>query len=290
MGGRPGIPDQHFKKMPMTQISNQRSPRSPRSGGFTLIELLVVIAIIAILAAMLLPALSRAKYKAQGVYCMNNTKQLQLAWVMYAGDNAEKVVLNNPNPALPDQSWTFSRMTWAGSDETSNPDRLKTGLLGEYTAKNVATYKCPADAMLTLEGKVRTRSYSMQRFMGSETTSTTWQWYRKTSEIRNPTAIFVFLDEHPDSINDGFYACDGGPGGNTNTWQDLPASFHGGACGFSFADGHTEIKKWRDASTLQPADRSPKCNGIIQVKGAADITWLNDRATVRLTGGVAPPP
>jgi len=260
--------------------------------AFTLIELLVVIAIIAILAAMLLPALSRAKQKAHGIYCMNNTKQLQLAWTMYAGDNNERLVLNTSVPVDPSDSWVFNIIGWGDSEWTTDIERLKTGLLGEYTARNVAVYKCPADHLRTDGGFGRTRSYSMNRFMGGNA-SDTWQTFRRTSDIRNPTGYFVFLDEHPDSINDGYYCSDGAPGGTTDHWQDLPASFHGAACGFSFADGHSEIKKWKCSSTLvRVMRRSVHDQQERKVtKGEkADINWVNERATWRLVAGVTPPP
>ena len=268
---------------------------NPRA-GFTLIELLVVIAIIAILAAMLLPALTKAKLKAQSISCMSNTKQLQLAWTMYAGDNNERIVINKSNPSQPDESWVFNVMGWGGGDSTTNPDRVKTGLLADYTGKSVAVYKCPADVMLTFspENLPRTRSYSITRFMGTTPSDDTWQFFRKTGEIRNPTAILVFLDEHPDSINDGSFACDGAPLGNTQYWQDLPASFHGGACGFAFADGHSEIKKWKCASTIeQPVKRisvfdEPQ-RKLVPTGQTADISWLNERATFRIKSVVAPP-
>jgi len=273
------------------QVRHRSIGQANSPGAFTLIELLVVIAIIAILAAMLLPALSRAKHKANGVYCMNNTKQLQLGALMYAGDNNERLVLNKPlnTTSQPGDCWVYNLMNWSGGDWCTNPERAKTGLLGEYTGKSVTVYKCPADTKLAHDNLPRIRSYSMNRFMGNKSDGSAWMFFVKSSDILRPANYFVFLDEHPDGINDGFYACDGAPNGNEGNWQDLPASSHGGACGFSFADGHSEIKQWRDGSTIVPVTEG-NVLGTPTGGNKSDIRWLNERATWRIGSVVAPPP
>jgi prepilin-type N-terminal cleavage/methylation domain-containing protein/prepilin-type processing-associated H-X9-DG protein len=259
-----------------------------RGFGFTLIELLVVIAIIAILAAMLLPALSKAKAQTQGVFCMNNGSQMTKAWVMYANDNHDHCV-NNYGVTQTDaevnahtyNTWCVDNMDWgvAANSQDTNTALLQLGLLGNYMAGSVAAYKCPADQFLSHEQigakyPYRVRSYSMNDFLGlfSESaanggpgTDFTWQgknqfnndWpqYLKVGSVPRPAQIYVFLDEHPDSINDGYFD-DGdqsAPGAPT-TWadSDIPASYHNGAAGFSFVDGHSEIHKWLTHAMLVP--------------------------------------
>ena len=223
--------------------------------GFTLIELLVVIAIIAILASLLLPALSKAKAKGQQTVCINNLKQLQLCWLMYASDFNESLIQNDENVGPGSKSWIRGYMH-ANDPDSTNATLIARGLLFSYN-NSTAIYRCPSDLGRTRLGAkvfLRVRSYSINCYMNGVDVGLRFfnqQGYRvnkNTSDILYPppARAFVFLDEHENSIDDGHFGF--APEGDK--WMNLPARWHNQGCNFSFADGHVETFKWRDPRTL----------------------------------------
>jgi prepilin-type N-terminal cleavage/methylation domain-containing protein/prepilin-type processing-associated H-X9-DG protein len=272
-------------------MKEHTAPRVQR--GFTLIELLVVIAIIAILASMLLPALAKAKTKATGIRCMNNTKQMMLACSMYTLDNNERFPgafhggqASAPVKNAPDAPWVVGWLNWNVDQENTNTLYLTDpaySKLASYFGNAKNLFKCPADIYLSKAQRAkgyieRVRSISGNITIGAGNyeggpTDPLCDHVKKTTDIKfpGPTDCWMYVDEHPDSINDaGLFTP------HTTSWIDAPANYHNGACGFAFVDGHSEIHKW-----VGPAMRNNDIKYDNHIPAASskgpdktDITWM----------------
>jgi prepilin-type N-terminal cleavage/methylation domain-containing protein len=241
---------------------NKRHRHSLPANGFTLIELLVVIAIIAILAAIVLPVLTRAREQGEATQCLNNARQLMIAWIMYYGDNNETFVLS--------PTWVTDKMDWSPNASNFDPTLLvgpqppsTSPLLGPYV-KNYRVFKCPTDRYVAPgQPGPRLRSYSMNGVLGSGTSGPNVQGTtpgnrlyfghggtlgrdaNKSSDLKHPDQVFIMLDEQADSIGDAQFMVDPGYSQGMEKWRDLAASWHPGfGCCIAFGDGHTEIHHW----------------------------------------------
>jgi prepilin-type N-terminal cleavage/methylation domain-containing protein len=257
--------------------------------GFTLIELLVVIAIIAILAAILMPTLSKAKTKAQGITCLNNLKQFGLSWTMYSGENGDRLP-PNPNLAKGDTrlAWVHGILDYKfGSPDDTNTIFLKDSLLWNGS---LGIWRCPGDRSTSKSaGKnyPRVRSISMNCYMNNDDwLDAPFRVFKRMSDIVRPPPCrtWVFIDEREDSINNGMFALqdhDIDPliPGNAEFWN-WPASYHDRAGSLSFADGHCEIKRWRDPRTMPPLG-SVGGGSSTQSPNNQDLLWLLEQSTSR---------
>ena len=276
-----------------------------RKAAFTLIELLVVIAIIAILAALLLPALNKSKSKAQGIMCMSNHRQLMMAWRMYSEDNRDMLLFATADPGGPNApySWVQGVLDYNPGNR-SNWDieqDIKRSPIWRYSGKSPGIWRCPADGSTVVPSSgplagqrvPRVRTMSMSIWVGgwegtdAGCSGPQWRVYSKLSDMINPgpTRTWVFVDEREDRINYGnaFTDMTGYPDSLAalRFHYDYPGGYHNRACGFSFADGHAEIKRWLDNRTVPPIVVGGSWSAVEYVASARnqDIFWMQERST-----------
>ena len=286
------------------------------SPAFTLVELLVVIAIIAILAGLLLPSVAKSKTKAQGILCLNNHRQLMLAWRMYNDDNNDQLLYASPSPYYGDTSkdpytWVLGFMDFDPGNPSNwdvNQD-IKKSPLWPYGGKTAGIWKCPADrsAVTPTSGPFngrampRVRSMSMNLWVGGfggvdgglsdgddvTTGGNLWKIYLKAGDMIDPgpARTFVLLDMREDSIDIGNFATDmrGWPDQPDQAgFYDFPASYHNRAGGLSFADGHSETKRWLDDRTTPPLVTGGLIPDVISSPNNKDVIWLQERCTRKI--------
>jgi prepilin-type N-terminal cleavage/methylation domain-containing protein/prepilin-type processing-associated H-X9-DG protein len=266
--------------------------------AFTLIELLVAIAVICILASLLLPALNRAKTTSQSTVCGNNERQLALAFQLYTADFEDKLPCNLGGAEIKKQvlggqflSWTSSILNWELDSDNTNALALTRGGLGDYVNHCARIYSCPADHVVSdiqvnAGWAGRVRSISMNAMMGDaggfsqggvNTNNPDYRQFFKLTQVPQPSQMFVFVEEHPDSIDDGYFLNKM----DSLQWLDLPASYHNGAANLSFCDSHCEPHRWRCSTTRRPArPGAAHLPFTVPISQTGDFDWLMERTTV----------
>jgi prepilin-type processing-associated H-X9-DG protein len=232
-----------------------------------------------------LTALAGSKAKARGLFCQNNNKQLVTGWLMYADDHSQRLAYNLAGPAArTNLNWAAGTLDWELTADNTNLAGLAESALGSYVVKATAIYRCPSDSVLsTLQRAAgwssRVRSYSMNASVGDagllsrsgvNTTNPGCLQFFKLTSLPVPARIFVFLDEHPDSISDGCFVnrC------SYPEWDRLPASWHNGAATLSFADGHMETYLWKCRSTRPPPLPDAACLPMDVSDDPRDFNWI----------------
>jgi prepilin-type processing-associated H-X9-DG protein/prepilin-type N-terminal cleavage/methylation domain-containing protein len=275
-----------------------RAARLREDHAFTLIELLVVIAVIAILAGLLLPVLGQAKSKGHALSCLNNQRQLVLAWQVHADDHEDRAAANFGKLQVLEEianrtyrNWVNNVLDWTDNPMNTNTALLFAGGIGPYLGGVDNVFRCPSDFALSevqqqLGWKSRVRSYSMNLMVGdagsfsatgANTNNPSYRQFFTTTEIPQPSDIFVFIEEHPDTLDDGYFL---NKPYSTN-WIDLPASYHSGGANVAFADGHVEQHKWVVGSTRYPARAYILPYPLTLDGGVADYSWVVQHMSVK---------
>jgi prepilin-type N-terminal cleavage/methylation domain-containing protein/prepilin-type processing-associated H-X9-DG protein len=272
--------------------------KQQRRLAFSLIELLVVVVILAILAGLLLPVLANAKARSQSIYCLNNEKQLSLACLMYAGDFDDRLPYNLGAAEIKQLesqkrflNWSTPVMSWELDPHNTNIVQLTAGGIGPYVGFRPRVYRCPCDSVVSdIQAAAgwanRVRSISMNAMVGdagqfsrtgANINNPDYRQFFKQAHILQPSKVFVFVEEHPDSINDGYFL--NHP--DSLRWMDLPASYHRGSANLSYADGHLESHRWHFSSTQPPArPDAVRLPLSVPLAEREDFDWLMERTSV----------
>jgi len=248
--------------------------------AFTIIELIVVVMVFGFLCCVAVPLLAKAKTKSPAAGCLSNLRQLQVGWAMYADDNDGVLMPNAPSTTMPINAWCAGSIGWGMLNANTNPIPYQTSIMAHYVSSNLTIYRCPGDIIPSQNGP-RIRSYSMNSQMGTlyfgAFLNSGWRNYTNESDLvcPSPKDAFIFCDEHPTSINDGLFL----PRLDIPQFVDLPASYLEGGCGFSFADGHGEIHKWRNRFVQVPVVANQSIAFPVMSSGSdQDWIWLRDHS------------